>query len=215
MQRQQPVVWSEFDFHVLDLLKLLCEMMDKHIHTGLTALVIMKRYWQQVGRTCVHPTVLLMTCFNISLKMDEAKLKHFEPMEMTLKKAASTPEFSLWMPKEGFKKRSLLLEIPVLRRIKFKIFVPFAHRLIDKERLTNLQLKEAWALLTLFYASDMILTRSPEKLAEIASITAIKRSNTDYEVLTCIRNGFNEMKRITNPLLLFQFEPLFTLHTRN
>lgn len=214
MQRySQPVTWADFDFHVLDLLKLLCEIMDKHIHTGLATLVIMKRYWQQVGKTCLHPTILLMTCLHISLKADEAKIKHFDPMESALKKAAAMPEFSLWMPKKGFKQRSLRLEIPVLQRIGFKITVPFAHAFIHKERLSNMQLKETWALLTLFHASDMIFTRTPEQLAEAASITAIKQVPADHEVLICIRNGFGETKRIANPLLLFKFEPLFIVHS--
>lgn len=211
-------MWEQFDYHVLDVLKLVCKHLHKNLYVGLVSLTLMKRYWESIGaRTTINPCVLLLTCTNIAMKLEDANCKHMGEICAALSKVASTkPFFSLWAPKSGYRERALRLEMLVLKRIRFRLFVPNAHAQLQRETLTRVQFQDAWALLTLFHASGLILTKTaPElvknavKLATAGETSESSQESWDQETCLCINLANQEARRRMTEAKRFQYEALF------
>lgn len=202
--------WEQFDYHVLDVLKLLCVEMHKNIYIAVVTLTLMKRYWAAIGaRVTINPCILLIVCINIALKLDDAKHKYLDEICSTLKTTASTKHFySLWMPKAGYKDRAVQLEIPVLRRIRFKLHVTNPYSLIQKSSFTQPQLQEVWTILTVLHASDLVLKVDATDLLKRAS-DLVLRNVSDEQTNACIKLARQEAKRKLNSENPFFYECLF------
>ncbi len=210
---ETATMWEQFDYHVLDVLKLLCKHLHKNLYVGLVSLTLMKRYWESIGaRTTINPCVLLLTCTNVAMKLDDAKHKHMGDICSALTKVASTESFfSLWKPKSGYSERALRLEIPVLKRIRFCLFVPNAHALLQKEKLCQREFQEAWAILTLFHASGLIFTKTTPELVRNAVELATTTTTfyADEKTRLCINLAWQEAHRKTDEQKRFYYETLF------